>query len=67
LSPIIFLHLQKSTSFAEDSLVLQRIVDLVKLSVNLRFFIVNVYAYMLCDFETEFCHALLMFHKRLVG
>lgn len=66
MSPIIFLHLQKSTSFAEDSLVLQRIVDLVN-SLNLRSFIVNVYAYMLCDFETEFCHALLMFHKRLVG
>ncbi|KAG0584220.1 hypothetical protein KC19_3G194500 [Ceratodon purpureus] len=29
LSPVIFLHLQKSISFAEDSSVLQRIVDLM--------------------------------------
>lgn len=34
MSPTIFLHLQKSTSFGEDSSILQQIVDLVKKSLN---------------------------------
>ncbi len=29
LSPLIFLHLQRSGSFAEDSVILQQIVDKV--------------------------------------
>ena len=53
LSPIIFLHLQKSTSFAEDSSVLQQIVDLVKHSANLIFLArVNIYAHMQCNLDT---------------
>lgn len=68
MSPTIFLHLQKSTSFAEDSSILQQIVELVNKIILYLCFLAHV----LCDadlpdFDTmSACHVSMISYKIVV-